>query len=163
MTRLVVTAVVGLLAVEARASDLAERAARSYSLDTSGSTTALAPGERGVLVIAVRPEPGVHVQTQAPLRATISASPGLAPARDRLGWADVVGPRSGAPRLEVAFEATAPGPQSAKVRLEFFVCGSSWCVRQERELVLPVVVARASEARSYAPPSRPVGASEARR
>jgi hypothetical protein len=138
--RLAVASILGLLAVRPLAEDLAERAARSYLIDTSGSTAALAVGERGALVVTIRFQPGVHAQTEAPLRATLTASPGVALARDRLGWPDVVGPRSESPRLEVPFTASAPGQQTVKVRLEFFACSSSWCAKQDREAVLGVAV-----------------------
>lgn len=141
--KLAVTAILGLVAAGARAESLAERAAKSYAIDLSGSTSALAVGGRGALVVVIRFQPGVHAQAQAPLRATLTASPGVALARDRLGWPDVVGPRSESPRLEVPFTAGAPGPQTVKVRLEFFACSSSWCAKQDREVSLDVVVAKA--------------------
>lgn len=141
--RIAVAAILGVLAVGARASDLAERAERSYAVDTAGSTTKLAVGGRGVLAIAIRCEPGVHVQSQAPLRVRLSASPGLVLTKDRLGWSDVAGPNTEPPRFEVAFTANARGSQAVKARLELFVCSSKWCVRREREVELPVVVDRA--------------------
>ena len=152
--RLVIAATLGLLAVRAQAEDLAERAARSYALDTSGSTATLPVGGSGTLAVALRFQPGVHAQTQAPLRMALSASQGIALARDRLGWFDVVGPRTGSPRLEVAFRATAPGAQTVKAQLEFFACSDSWCVKQEREVVLSVVV-QGGPAVGTGPPSTP--------
>jgi hypothetical protein len=140
--KLAVAAILGLVAAGVRAEDLAERAAKSYAIDLSGSTRALAVGGRGAVVVVLRFQPGVHAQAQAPLRATLTASPGVALARDRLGWPDVVGPRSEAPRLEVPFAALAAGAQTVKVRLEFFACSNAWCVRQDREAVLSVAVAK---------------------
>jgi hypothetical protein len=160
--RITVTVILGLLAVRAHADDLAERAARSYAVDVSGSTTELAVGGRGVLLIAIHPQPGVHVQSQAPLRLTLSASPGLALARDRLAWPDAVLPNADSPRFEVAFTASAPGPQAARARLEFFVCSSTWCVKQEREVALPVTVEGGPGAQSGSRSSNPVVTPEAR-
>lgn len=140
--KVAVTAILWLAAAGARAEGLAERAAKSYAIDLSGSTRALAVGERGAVVVVIRFQPGVHAQAQAPLRATLTASPGVALARDRLGWPDVAGPASESPRLEVPFTAVAPGAQTVKVRLEFFACSSSWCAKQDREAVLSVAVAK---------------------
>lgn len=150
--RLALAAILGLLAMRAQGDGLAERAARSYVIDTSGTTAALEVGGRGALVVAIRFEAGVHAQRQAPLRATITASPGIQLARDRLGWPDVVGPGSSTPRLEAGFTAVAPGPQTVRVRLEFFACSSSWCAKQEREVALEVAVARESEPRATPAP-----------
>lgn len=152
--RITITVVVGLLAAGARAGDLAERAARSYRIDTTGSTTELAIGEGGVVAIAIRTEAGVHVQSQAPLRVKLSASPGLELARDRLSWSDAVAPPQEPPRFEVEFTATSPGPQAVRARLEFFVCSSEWCAKQAREILVPITVedARASEAAPYLRP-----------
>lgn len=132
--------VVGLLAAGARAADLTERAARSYRVDTSGSTSELALGEGGAVAIAIRTEAGVHVQSQAPLRVKLSASPGIALTRDRLGWSDASAPPPAQPRFEVEFTATAPGPQAVRARLEFFVCSREWCMKQEREVLVPITV-----------------------
>jgi hypothetical protein len=46
----------------------------------------------------------------------------------------------------VAFTATAPGPQTATARLEFFVCSAKWCVKQEREVAVHVAVLAGSAA-----------------
>lgn len=155
--KLAVTAILGLLALRAQAEGLAERAARSYSIDTSGTTAALAVGGRGALAVALRFEPGVHAQNQAPLRATLTASPGIGLAREKLGWPNVVGPGSATPRLEAGFTALAPGPQTVKVRLEFFACSSSWCMKQDREVRLEIDVAPGDDGR--ATPAAPTAAS----
>lgn len=42
--------------------------------------------------------------------------------------------------LRVSCAASAPGAAEVRLRLEFFVCSRAWCVRQEREAVIPVVV-----------------------
>jgi hypothetical protein len=116
-------------------------------VDTARSTRALAVGERGVLVVAIRCEPGVHVQRQAPFRVTVSTSSGLTVTKERLGWPDVHGgPES--PEIEVPFTASAPGAQSVRARLEFFVCSREWCVGQEREVELPVEVEHGPPRRS---------------
>ncbi len=76
-----------LAAPTARASTPGEEAARSYRLETAGSTTALAPGAAGKLVLAIVPEAGIHVHPQAPLRIVLEGK-GLALAKATLGHAD---------------------------------------------------------------------------
>ena len=159
--RVALSAVLGLAATSARGDDLAARAERTYSIETARSTATLAVGARGAVVVVIRcGEPGVHVQTQAPLKVSATATPGLALAKDRLGWKDARGPPE-ALELELAVTASKPGPQEARVRLDFYLCSKSWCVRQEREVVVPVVVENAGAGQPAPPraePARPAPA-----
>lgn len=138
--RVAVAVVLALLASLARGDDLAARAARSYTL-APGGPGRVAVGARGAVIVAIRCEPGVHVQRQAPLRATASASPPLAVAKARLGWEDARDAADGrGVELPVSFTASGPGAAEVRVRLDFFVCSREWCVRQEREVAIPVAV-----------------------
>jgi hypothetical protein len=129
-----------LVATSAAASDASTAAASSYSIDTTASTTVLEVGDDGRFVLEIRPRPGVHVQRQAPLRASLTGTPGVALAKAGLGRGDLVDPASDAPRFEVAFTATSAGRQEVRASLEFFVCSTTWCVRQEREVAVVVDV-----------------------
>lgn len=138
--RLAPLALAALLAApSARASTPGEEAARSYRLDTAGSTAAVAAGGAGKLVIAIVPNAGIHVHPQAPLRITLEAA-GLELAKTSLGHKDAVDPAAEGPRFEVPFTAKAAGVQEVKAKVDFFVCSDRWCVKQVRELVLPVTV-----------------------
>lgn len=129
-----------------------DEAARAYVLATGGPGR-VPVGATGTLTVAIRCEPGVHVQRQGPLRATASASPGLALAKARLGWEDAVGvPDGRSVELHVSFTASAPGAAEVRLHLEFFVCSRAWCVRQEREVVIPVVVRAENRAAADARP-----------
>jgi hypothetical protein len=129
-----------LLVPFARGDDLAARAARSYALEPRGPGR-VAVGARGSVTVAIRCEPGVHVQRQAPLRATASAPPPIAVAKARLGWEDARDAADGrGVELPVSFTASGPGAAEVRVRVEFFVCSDAWCVRQDREVVVPVEV-----------------------
>jgi hypothetical protein len=132
------------LGAPARGDELAARAARAYTL-VPRAPAALAVGAPADVVVVIRCEPGVHVQRQAPLRATASVSPGLTLGKARLGWSDVR-QTGDAQELEVpvSIRATAPGPAEVRLRLDFFVCSKEWCVRQERELTVPVVAGDAA-------------------
>ncbi len=138
--RFALAALLALAAFDGGASDMAERAAKRCAIDTAGSTTELAAAAKGTLVITIRPDAGVHVQAQAPVRATLAASPGLALAKERLGREDLADPNAASPRFEVAFTAAAPGRQEARARLEFYLCSDAWCVKQEREVALSILV-----------------------
>lgn len=129
-----------LLAAAAGADDLDARAARSYRLE-AGAPLTLAPGEGGTVSVVIRCEPGVHLQRQAPLRVTARASGGLSLPRSRLGWDDVHGAWDAQEvEVPVSVKAERPGAAEVQLRLDFFVCSEAWCVRQEREVVLPVTV-----------------------
>jgi len=122
----------------ARADPSAE-AAVSYRLDTAGSTTAVAPGGQGKLVLAIVTAEKIHVHPQAPLKITLEA-PGLELAKATLGHKDAVDPAAEGPRFEVPFTAKAAGAQVAKAKLDFFVCSDRWCVKQSKELAFTVQV-----------------------
>lgn len=140
-----------LLAAATRADDLAARAARSYRLDAT-PPPALAVGEEGTALVSVRCEDGVHLQRQAPLRVVASGSPGLLVARPRLGWGDVRETRdTQVVEVPVSVKGGAPGAATLQMRLDFFVCSREWCVRQEREVAVPVAVAAASPAKPAGP------------
>jgi len=141
-TRTFLTAVAVLAAFAApaaRASTPGEEAAASYRLETAGSTLALAPGAGGKLVLAIVPQPGIHVHPQAPLKITLESA-GLTLSKTALGHKDAVDPKAEGPRFEVPFTAREAGAQAVKARLDFFVCSDRWCVKQVKELVVEVRV-----------------------
>ena len=123
----------------ARASTPGEEAARSYRLDTAGSTTTLARGAAGKLVLAIVPGPGIHVHPQAPLKIALEGK-GLAFAKPTLGHADAVDPKAEGPRFEVPFTAIEAGAGEARARAEFFVCSDRYCVKQVKDVVVGVTV-----------------------
>ncbi len=125
----------------ARAADPGGEAARSYRLETAGTTQSLKVGEKGKLVLSIEPlEPGIHIHPQAPLKIRLEASAGLKLAKAQLGHADAVDPKAAGRRFEVPFTATAAGKQEGRATLDFFVCSDTWCVKQARQVTLPVDV-----------------------
>jgi hypothetical protein len=133
--------VLGLaLGAGARAADAGADAARSYRLETEGSTRQVAAGGQGKLVVTIVPSKGTHVHPQAPLKITLAGSPGLKLAKDRLGHADALDPRAEGPRFEVPFTALATGAQEVKAKVEFFICSDQWCVKQARDLAVSIDV-----------------------
>ncbi len=120
-------------------ADPAAEAARSYRVDTAGSTTDVKAGGKGLLVLAIVPVGKVHVHPQAPLKIGLDAK-GLQLEKTALGHKDAVDPRAEGPRFEVPFVATQAGKQEARAKLDFFVCSDQWCVKQTRDVTLTVNV-----------------------
>lgn len=127
-------------ALAARAADPGQDAAKSYRLETEGSTRQLAAGGTGKLVLAIVPVKGTHVHPAAPLKIALSGTPGLRLARTQLGHADAVDPRAEGPRFEVPFTAVAAGAQEARAKVDFYLCSDAWCVKQSRDVVVAVDV-----------------------
>jgi hypothetical protein len=141
MTPLAVLAALAIAAAPpARAADPAAEAARSYRLETAGTTQQLRTGETGTFVISIVPLDEVHVHPQAPLQITLDATPGLELERTSLGKADPIDPNADGRRFEVSFVARAAGAQEARAKVEFFICSDHWCVKQAKDLVVPVRV-----------------------
>ncbi len=147
MRRLALAALLPLAALAippaARAADTAAAdAAKSYRIVTDGSTQAVKAGGKGKLVLFIEPVARVHVHPQAPLKITLESSEGLKLEKATLGHADAADPKAEAPRFEVPFLAAAAGKQQARAKLDFFICSDQWCVKQVRDVVVPVEVTR---------------------
>jgi len=135
------TALLALLAApSARAADPAGEAAKSYRLDTAGTTVALGAGQKGTLVLSIVPLAKVHVHPQAPLKIALEATPGLKLEKTALGKADPVDPKAEGRRFEVAFVARAAGKQEARAKLDFFICSDQWCVKQVKDVAVAIDV-----------------------
>lgn len=138
------------LGAPARGDDLAARAARSYDVELR--VPAAVAGAPGAAAVAIRCAPGVHLQRQAPLRVTASASPGITLGKARFGWGDVqVTGDAQHVEIPVSFTATSPGAAEIRLSLDFFVCSPTWCVQQERDVLVPVAVG-APAAQAVPPP-----------
>jgi hypothetical protein len=128
-------------ALPARPSaDAGADAAKSFRLDTEGTTRALAAGATGKLVLAIVPLNGTHVHPEAPLKIALSGTAGLALSKGALGHADAADPKAEAPRFEVPFTATQAGGQEARARVDFYICSDRWCVKQTRDVVVAIEV-----------------------
>jgi hypothetical protein len=138
--RHLITTIALTLAAPALAADPGADAASGYTIDTSGSTQKLAPGTQGKLVFTIHPRGAWHVDPRTPLRIDLSAPAGLKLEKERLGKKDAVTPKAEAPRFEAPFTAVAAGTHEAKAKLDFFVCSDDACVKQVREVSVPVTV-----------------------
>ena len=85
----------------ALAADPAAEAAKSYRIETTGTTQQLTAGEKGTFVISIVPLEKVHVHPQAPLKIALEATPGLKLEKTTLGKADPVDPKADGRRFEV--------------------------------------------------------------
>jgi hypothetical protein len=140
MTRSLAAALALLAAPLALAADASAEAARSYRIETAGSTQQVKAGEQGTLVLSIVPVDKVHVHPQAPLKITLEATPGLKLAKTSLGKADPVDPKADGRRFEVPFVAAAAGKQEARAKVDFFICSDQWCVKQVKDVTFAVDV-----------------------
>ncbi len=138
MLRTLVSTLVFAAAIPAFA-DAGADAARSYTLETDGTTEQVKAGETGNLVLFIHPKAGTHVHPQAPLAISLEAPPALKLAKEKLGHKDAVDPKAEAPRFEVPFAVAAAGRYELKAVVDFFICSDTWCVKQVRSLSVPVV------------------------
>ncbi len=141
MRALLLSLLAGLvLPAGVRAADVGSEAARSYRIETEGSTRQVANGGSGKLVLSIVPLNGTHVHPAAPLKIALSGTPGLKLSKDVLGHKDAIDPGAQGPRFEVPFTAAQAGAQEARARVEFFICSDQWCVKQSRDVTLAVDV-----------------------
>ena len=105
-----------------------------------GERSELKPGASGVLVLAIVPLEKTHVHPQAPLKIALDATEGLSLGKTQLGHKDAVDPSAEGPRFEVPFTASRAGKQEARAKVDFFICSDQWCVKQTRDVVVPVSV-----------------------
>jgi len=115
-------------------------AAKSYRVETAGTTLAVAAGGAGKLVLSIVPLADTHVHPQAPLKIALSGTAGLKLAREALQRKDAVDPKAEGPRFEVPFTAVAAGAQEARAKIEFYLCAADWCARQTRDVSVRIDV-----------------------
>jgi hypothetical protein len=115
-------------------------AARSYRIETTGTTQDLRVGQKGTLVLSIVPIEKIHVDPRAPLKVTLEATPGVRLERTSLGKGDPVDPEADGRRFEVPFVAEKAGRHQAKAKLDFYVCSDQWCVKQVRDVTVSLDV-----------------------
>jgi hypothetical protein len=123
------------------AADPAAEAAQGYTVEGSATPPSLAVGEKGKLVVVIKPKAPVwHVDPRAPVKVRFTAPAGLKVERPDLGRRDVADPKAEAPRFETSFVAASPGKQEVRAELDFFLCSDTACVKQVRSVPLTVQV-----------------------
>ena len=88
--------------------------ADGYTLDTTGSARSLARGQKGNLVVAIRPKAPWHVDPRAPLSLKLETPPGLVAEKASAGRKDAVDPKAEIPRFELPVTAAAAGAQDGR-------------------------------------------------
>jgi hypothetical protein len=139
MIRPIAAAVLLAAAAFARAEVGAADAAKTYQLDTAGTTQEVQVGKPGVLVLSIVPVEKIHVDSRAPLKIALEGTPGLKLSKTSLGKADPVDPKAEGRRFEVPFVAETKGTHEARAKLDFFVCSDQWCVKQVRDVTVAIV------------------------
>lgn len=137
-SRLLTAALLLGLATLARAGEPGADAAKSYRIETAGTTEKVGVGKPGLLVLSIVPVEKIHVDPRAPLKVTLEGTPGLKLSKTTLGKADPVDPKAEGRRFEVPFVAEAAGKHSARAKLDFFVCSDQWCVKQVRDVTVAI-------------------------
>lgn len=140
MTRTAVAVALAALfaAPPVRADKAAEEAAKAYRIEAPA--VAAKAGAPAKLVLSIVPVGKTHVHPQAPLKITLAAPAALALSKSTLGHKDAVDPKAEGPRFEVPFTASAAGAHEVKAKVDFFICSDQWCVKQVRDVVVPVAV-----------------------
>jgi len=131
-------AALALLALAPLAGAAEPDAAKTYRIETAGTTEKVGVGKPGLLVLSIVPVEKVHVDSRAPLKISLEATPGLKLSKTTLGKTDPVDPKAEGRRFEVPFVAEAAGKHEARAKLDFFVCSDQWCVKQVRDVTVAV-------------------------
>jgi hypothetical protein len=141
--RLLATAATTLLLAVPAAAPAAEPgddAAKGYVIETAGTTTPLAKGAAGRVVLTIRAQGSWHVDPRTPLRIDLAAPDALRLEKTTLRKKDAANPGDESPRFEAPFTALAAGSHEVRAKVDFFVCSSDACVKQVRDVVIPVSV-----------------------
>jgi hypothetical protein len=138
MTRTLATALLALAAAPVALADASADAAKSYRIETAGTTEKVQVGKPGLLVLSIVPIEKIHVDPRAPLKIALDGTPGLKLSKTALGKTDPVDPKADGRRFEVPFVVETAGKHEAKAKLDFFVCSDQWCVKQVRDVTVAV-------------------------
>jgi len=139
MTRRLAALALLVLAPLAGAAEPGADAAKTYRIETAGTTEKVGVGKPGLLVLSIVPVEKVHVDPRAPLKISLEATPGLKLSKTTLGKTDPVDPKAEGRRFEVPFVAETKGTHEARAKLDFFVCSDQWCVKQVRDVTVAIV------------------------
>jgi hypothetical protein len=109
----------------------------------------LAPGQDGTLALTIVPtgtkEAPTHLETAFPVKATLTASPGVTIGKDKLAKTDATQLERKAIRFEVPLKLAAAGDHEIRAKVKFAVCiedprtaETKVCLPQDREVVYQV-------------------------
>ncbi len=129
-----------LIAAGAAAAAEPNPGADGYTVDTAGSARVLHKGQKGKLVLAIRPRAPWHLDPRAPLSIKLELPAGLTAEKATVGRKDAVDPRAEIPRFELPVTAVAAGAQEAKAHLKFFLCRDTICAQQTATVAFRVAV-----------------------
>ena len=112
-----------------------------YDLDLSASATTLKVGENGLYSIVIRAKNGTKIHPQAPLTVKLTASEGVAAAKEKLSREDI--PEDAdkkTPDLRTQLTARKKGDQKVQAEVSFFLCTDAWCQRMNDKVDLTLAV-----------------------
>ena len=116
-----------------------------YKVTTEGTTSKVAPGKKGTLILEIQSLKGAHVSDEAPLRIQLSGTGVVTPEKTQLVYGDSMRKPSASmkypdPRFEVPLATQGKGPGTVEAKMTFFVCTEQLCLRQQKTLSVPVTV-----------------------
>jgi hypothetical protein len=116
-----------------------------YKVTTEGTTSKVAPGRKGTLILEIQSLKGAHVSDEAPLRIQLSGTGAVTPEKTQLVYGDSMRKPSASmkypdPRFEVPLATQGKGPGTVEAKMTFFVCTEQLCLRQQKTLSVPVTV-----------------------
>jgi hypothetical protein len=100
----------------------------------------VAKGQRAAVSLTLLPRAGNRLLDDGPLLVQVSGD-GVTVERALYRREDAVDPRAEAPRFELAFRGTRPGPAELHARCTFYVCRGARCRPVEGEAVFTVEIA----------------------
>ncbi len=114
-----------------------------YELSFEGSSSALKVGERGKVVVRIKPRvPGAHVTapSEAPLRITYAA-PHVRPEAAELRYVNPKATPIEDPTFEMPVVAEVAASAAVNAEITFLIClQDTLCARQQRQLAIPLDV-----------------------
>lgn len=122
----------------------AEDMAHLYEVTTQGSSEKLKAGEQGKFVLEIKTKDGAYVSEEAPLKLAVTGQK-VKPGKDKLTMADSVAKKSADqkhanPKFEVPVTGEAQGKGAVDAKLTFFLCTEKSCLRQQKNVSVPVEV-----------------------
>ena len=139
-----------LLALPVLAADVtvpaAERVAEDratkddYTLDGSGTSTALKVGTDGTFSLKITPKNGKKVHPDAPLEVAIADNALVKAGKAKLSRGDLKDKASKEPEVTTSLRPLKAGTGTVDATVSFFLCTDAWCQRMSDKVQIAVGV-----------------------
>src|SRR5687767_10106886 len=148
MTLLRVFALTSLVATAALAGDPVDPA-KLYEVTTDGSAAKASAGTDAKLVITIVAKDGAYISDEAPLKIELTGT-NATPGKTKLTIKDTVtkkeqGAKHTKPAFEVPYTFASAGKATMDAKMTFYLCTAELCVKQTKNLSVPVEVVSAKK------------------